>query len=226
MNIYIQHTHRIYCGVAASFDIWTDLNLMKTGFVLDDYKLPPTVEGIISSVKFQTLFHPLSLRVDPDINSLMSDAIVNELSHLLSLKQKDIKLKTPWDPIDEFENIFRILISQSSAESGGLSVGLDGVPVYTIVSLLDPIFSLIKQERAIGKITQTKNPILTELDIRKSIYSLGYKPSDDNASYGHESFNFVLPYDWASFGVRHGYLDLVYDYSQRLPKNANFFHKT
>ena len=47
------------------------------------------------------------------------------------LKQKDIKLKTPWDPIDEFENIFRILISESSAESGGLSVGLDGVPVYT-----------------------------------------------------------------------------------------------
>jgi cellulose synthase (UDP-forming) len=222
VNIYIQHTHRIYCGVAASFDIWTDLNLMKTGFVLDDYKLPPTVEGIISSVKFQTLFHPLSLRVDPDINSLMSDAIVNELSHLLSLKQKDIKLKTLWDPIDEFENIFRILISESSAESGGLSVGLDGVPVYTIVSLLDPIFSIIKQERAIGKITQEKNPILAELDIRKSIYSLGYKPSDDNASYGHESFNFVLPYDWASFGVRHGYLDLVYDYSQRLPKNANF----
>ena len=125
VKFYLEQRHRVFCGPQASFDLWTDINLSRTGFVITDFNLPSSIEGVASGIHIQSFNGPFTLRVDPDLDAELAANIAAKFSPVIQQTNSRISLKSRWDPVESYENYFRVLISEPEDGPSGLSVSSD-----------------------------------------------------------------------------------------------------
>lgn len=219
VTIFLEQRHRVFCGPQASFDIWTDINLAKTGFVVTDFQLPSSIEGIAAGIHIQSLHGPLSLRAAPDLDAELATNIAAKFSPVIQQNRARINFKSLWDPVEGYENYFRVLISEPADGPSGLSVSADGAILYRITSVKDPIFEALGQRQN----PNTSNmPKMIKANQVTSLFDLGYQNTRDVASYGSNRIQFVLPYDWLVLDNRKALLNVSFDYSPLITEQSIF----
>jgi len=219
VTIQLVQKHRVFCGPQASFDTWTDINLADTGFIISDLNLTNSIEAIASGINIQSLHGYLPLRVDPDLDPTLATNIASEFGPVFRQNGTGIKFKSLWDPVEDFENYFRILITNPSDDTSGFGISADGAILYRLSSIEDPIFKELEKWQST---IRSNSPKILKANQATSIFDLGYENIEDAASYGSNLIQFVLPYDWLVLDNRKATLDVSFDYSSLVTNRSIF----
>ena len=219
VKIYLEQRHRVFCGPQASFDLWTDIDLSRTGFVITNFNLPSSIEGVAAGIHIQSLNGPFTLRVDPDLDAEVAANIAAKFSPVIQQTNSRISLKSRWDPVESYENYFRVLISEPEDGPSGLSVSSDGAILYRVTSLKDPIFEALAEG---PNLSISDEPKMIKTNQETSLFDLGYQNMEDVASYGSNGIQFVLPYDWLVLDNRKALLNVSFDYSPLVTEQSIF----
>ncbi|MCC1481342.1 cellulose biosynthesis cyclic di-GMP-binding regulatory protein BcsB [Roseibaca sp. Y0-43] len=225
VQIEFRQGHRIYCGPEASFDLWTDVNLVDTGMVLDPADLGSGPDAFMMGLAAQSVaFSPVEIR---GIDSLGAEsetwrrALVRRLNQSLVGTPVVFSFTDYWTTALETPARARITILPAAQSTISFQVGGDGARVMVLevaqgtnpADLLDQIPQLEPQEQA------ARAPLLVA-DAENTFADFGIQTEQFSQRYAIRHHPFRLPDDWLILTAEKARIFLDYAYAPGLPDEA------
>lgn len=229
--IAASQSHRIFCGIDASFQIWTEIDLSRTGVGLPPNVATVNVASVINQLAAGAADGPILLRATPLADTLAVSAMAERLSQLTD--GRAVTTGTPWDPDTNENKAPRVVIEPGAVPSAEVVTGADGADVLRIrhgpVGRSDPAASLPDLDPAdtagFGfRAGRRRVPGLTPGGL-VPLSALGFEPHNEIASFLVESVPFRLPPDWLELASQKAHLYLDYRFPPGLTRGSNLFVK-
>ncbi|SMO65869.1 cellulose biosynthesis cyclic di-GMP-binding regulatory protein BcsB [Paracoccus laeviglucosivorans] len=215
--ISLRQPHRIYCGPDASFGVWTELDLTRSGAQIDQSNLPPTAQGFALALS-QQVGSGLPVTVlsgddtDPAILRQMTDALGTAMQG-----RGWIDMRSPYDIAARQGPSVALLPSDRDQ----ISYRLDGRGTPTMVVEYQgdalPDFSLAMQELTFPAQAQAQ---MLQPGVAQTLAQLGQSDIVGNTHYFRKDVEFRLPDDWLLLANQKARLNLQYGYAENLPQGS------
>jgi len=225
VQIEFRQGHRIFCGPEASFDLWTDIDLARSGVVLDAGAGGAGPDGFMMGLAAQSAgLAPVEIR---GIDSLGAEsatwrrALVRHLNQALVGAPVVFAFTDYWTLQNETPAQARITILPAAQSRVSFHVGGDGARVMVLevaqgtrpADLLDQIPQLEPQAQA------NLAPLLTP-DAENSFSDFGIHTESFSQRYAIRNHPFRLPDDWLILTAEKARIYLDYAYAEELPEGA------
>jgi cellulose synthase operon protein B len=228
--VTLHHTHRIFCGPDATFDVWTEINTNTSGARINRDDLPIDSVGIRMALSAQAAMAgnlPVRLINDPNTSDSTkigrgNEAILEALSpRLAGLRGSSPIILAPEDAygvITETAPLARITVMYGLQPSIEIRRGGDG----TAVLLLTTGFNGELPE--LDDVLPFPGPLENNAFLRPGsetpLHELGFDQTNAYNHYTEQNLAFRLPDDWLLLASQKGLLRLDYSFLEGLPKGA------
>ncbi|MBN2759701.1 MAG: cellulose biosynthesis cyclic di-GMP-binding regulatory protein BcsB [Rhodobacteraceae bacterium] len=225
VQIEFRQGHRIFCGPEASFDLWTDINLVESGLVLDPADTGAGADGFMMGLAAQSAaLAPVEIR---GIDSLGAEAetwrrtLVRRLNQALVGTPVVFSFTDYWTAAQQDRTHARITVLPAAQSRISFQVGGDGARVMLLevaqgtnpADLLDQIPQLEPQAQA------ARAPLLAT-DAENTFSDFGIQTEQFSQRYAIRNHPFRLPDDWLILTAAKARIYLDYAYATGLPDEA------
>ncbi|MEM8665535.1 MAG: cellulose biosynthesis cyclic di-GMP-binding regulatory protein BcsB, partial [Pseudomonadota bacterium] len=218
LSIDARQRHRIFCGVDASFAIFTDIDLAGTGITVAPEGNRPGFD----------VFHalllggaPIELRTGPNADEKVVAALATRLA-ALSPRQSLLAMNAASDPGDGRRQP-RILID------GGETAGVEVLEAADGALVLRVIHAPVAGEaaaNALPDLSRVFRPLAATLPHflqpgeTTTLGALGFENEDQSAALISEEVTFRLPDSWLALSAQEATLSLEYTFAEGLPQGS------
>jgi hypothetical protein len=225
VQIEFRQGHRIFCGPEASFDLWTDINLARSGLLLDNATSADGADGFMMGLAAQSAgLAPIEIR---GIDALGAEAttwrraLVQRLNQSLVGAPVVFSFTDYWTLAQEGGAHARITILPAAQSRVSFRIGGDGARVLVLeiaqgtrpADLLDQIPQLEPQEQA------ARAPLLTP-EAETTFADFGIETESFSQRYAIRNHPFRLPDDWLILTAEKARIYLDYAYARGLPPES------
>lgn len=225
VQIEFRQGHRIFCGPEASFDLWTDVDLVESGLVLDPAQGGAGADGFMMGLAAQSAgVSPVEIR---GVDSLGAEseawrkALVRRLNRALVGTPVVFSFTDYWTVARPERSHARITILPAAQSQISFRTGGDGARVMVLEvaqgtrpsDLLDEVPQLTPQAQA------ARAPLL-KTDSENSFADFGIRTENFSQRYAIRNHPFRLPDDWLILTAEKARIYLDYAYIEGLPEGA------
>lgn len=225
VQIDFRQSHRIFCGPQASFGLWTDLDVTRTGLLVETAQLADGAETFLMALAAQAASSdPIEIRgldrlgpasdgwkreiVSRFNQSLQGDPVVFRFTDFWTVEgTRRAFARVSFLPSDQ---------NRISYQTGGdgarvlvLEVAPDANPAQ-ILEAIQPLAPQAKVARAV--LVQPERPV--------SFAEMGIPSESFSQRYAFRDYPFRLPDDWLVLTAKKARINLDYIYATALPANS------
>ncbi|MFN7002674.1 MAG: cellulose biosynthesis cyclic di-GMP-binding regulatory protein BcsB [Roseinatronobacter sp.] len=225
VRVELRQHHRIYCGPEAAFDLWTDLDLSKSGILVGRDDAEAGIESFLMGLAAQaTGMRPVEIR---GLETLGGDEdtwrrfLVGRLNQVLSGAPVVFRFSDYWTIQENGPAHARITLMPAAQSQVRFVVSGDGAQVMVLevaqgtkpADLLDmlPQLAARTQEARVSLVTPDRDVSFSEIGIGAEQFS---------QHYAIRNHAFRLPHDWLVLTAAKARLKLDYAYAPNLPEGA------
>lgn len=216
------HHHRIYCGVAASFALWTEIDLGQSGAVLPGFAPSADAEGFRLAMQRQFASNaPLEIRAAPGVSREAMLAAGAAAARAAGVSGSGLRFTSVWAPSDGGAAHARIVIAPGPRDAMDVRRGGDGALVLRLVLAGDAPEALAA--RLAEMLPPRGEPgavALLEPGAAQDFGSLGAQTVALSGRFARRALRFRLPEDWLTLTTRPARLSLRYTAAEALPQGA------
>ena len=249
VKVRLEQTHRLFCGPEAAFDLWTDIDMTRSGAVLESRTMEPGAVDFLAGVAHDAGSGlAISLRDPEGLSSdarPMLDGLARALTGLLRGRVLTYQDSPPWGTapaatLDRSKlppRMSRItLVPTFGPASATYRRGGDGALVLVIAVPSDGIDAaaadaLLKdalKDVFNGTFARDAEVVQTGIDPRTrmvaghpvTLDSLGMPTTRTLSHYFRRDQVFTLPRDWLLLTAQKAILHLDYIYARGLPEGS------
>ena len=223
VEVSARHTHRIACGADASFALWTEIDLRRSGVTMasDRFALGP--EGFIAAIAAQTArgapvtFH----RPDPEESMVDVAPFIARAAIALGGTPPEIVSAPYWRAEGEVAQLARVTAFPpgEGPEMPRFRRGGDG----SIVLLLDQSHDyddVLGTLFPSASVMPNRGPAMLRPGAPRALSDLGVSRLQGQGRYQQLTVDFALPWDWMLLASQRARLDLDYRFAADLPEGA------
>lgn len=216
------HHHRIYCGVAASFALWTQIDLSQSGAVLPDFAPPADAEGFRLAMLRQFASNaPLEIRAAPGVSREAMLAAGVAAARAAGATGAGLRFTSVWAPSGGGAAHARIVIAPGPRDAADVRRGGDGALVLRLVLAGDaPEALTARLAEMLPPRGEPGDVALLDPGAAQSFMSLGAETVALSGRFARRALRFRLPEDWLTLTTRPARLSLRYTASDALPQGA------
>ncbi|MFT4015163.1 MAG: cellulose biosynthesis cyclic di-GMP-binding regulatory protein BcsB [Paracoccus sp. (in: a-proteobacteria)] len=219
IRIALRQPHRIFCGPDASFGVWTELDLARSGAVLAGSVPAASAEGFARALAQQVRSGlPLTVLADAEADPAALRGLTDALGKAM-LGQAFLQIRSPYD----MGARAGISVMLAGAARPGLSYRLDGrgAPVMVVAQAGGRLPDMSEAMRAITLPASDAGAALPLPPGQPvTLAQLGQGDIVGNTHYFRQDIRFLLPGDWLLLANQKARLDLHYGHADNLPQGA------
>jgi cellulose synthase operon protein B len=225
VSIEFTQGHRIFCGPEASFDLWTDIDIAKSGLVVDHAETAIGAESFMMALAAQSAsVQPVEIRgLDrlPELSGSFRQALVSKFNQALLGDPVVFRFTDFWT-VEQTERAFaRVTVLPAAVSRVSYRQGGDGAQVMVLEvaadarpqDLLDQIPQLAPQPAA------ARAPQI-QPEIETPFAAFGIPTETFTQRYAARDYPFRLPDDWLVLTAAKARINFDYAYATGLPKDA------
>ncbi len=225
VQIEMRQHHRIFCGPEASFDLWTDLDLSRSGLVIPRGDGIPGIETFTMGLAAQASgIGPVEIR---GLNALGNDAetwrafLVSRLNQVLSGAPVVFRFSDYWSTVEQGPAKARITILPAAESRVRFVTSGDGaqVMVLEVAQGTDPADLLAGLPQLAERRDMRRVPVV-EPGEDVSFSTLGFATEQLSQHYAARALDFSLPDDWLIRTAAKARVYLDYAYAPNLPEGS------
>lgn len=225
VQIEFRQHHRIFCGPEAAFDLWTEIDLTRSGLVVRRDGLDVGIESFLMALAAQASgVRPVEIR---GLDALGSEAahwrafLVGRLNHVLAGAPVVFRFGDHWTVEDTRPANARITILPAATSRLSFVTGGDGAQVMVL-----EVAQGTRPESLLGDLPQFT---VTTSDLRAPLIlpqddvplsHIGMRTENFTQHYALRHHVFRLPDDWLVLTAAKARLNLDYAYANNLPQGA------
>jgi cellulose synthase operon protein B len=220
IDVAVTQAHRIFCGPAASFQIWSEFDLNASGVELKAGKFALNEPWFNTAMLAQVVSGTgVPLRGAEDLSQAALTEIAIRLSGVADGTGGWVRLDGAYGPADTAPDLMRITVASGSKPGVTLRQGAGGVIVLALVPETDGTL-------APGLDAYLPQPLPTpdvpslQPGITVSLADLGFPDTPDASHYIRHDLRFRLPSDWLILASQRASLTLLYSFAASLPKGS------
>lgn len=220
IRLALRQPHRVFCGPDASFGVWTELDLARSGAPLTAPPASASLQGFALALARQVGGgRALQVLAAPDADP----ALLRQLTDALGAAMQGrgwIELASPYD-IAPRQGASVLFLPAPSAQPGRVEFRLDGTaaPVMMVSYQGDALPDLTETLQALA-LPPARTAALLQPGRARTLDQLGYGDIIGNTRYFRQDVAFRLPDDWLLLANQKARLNLHYGYAANLPKGA------
>ncbi len=225
VQIEFRQHHRIFCGPEASFDLWTDIDLSRSGLVVAHDTMAPGIESFMMALASQAAGgRPVEIR---GLDKLGSEAerwqkfLINRLNQVLSGPPVAFDFTNDWTVAGQDHAHARITVLPAAESRLRFVRGGDGaqVMVLEVAQGTRPEDLLTPLPQFAQRFQDRKAP-LVEPQQDVSFAELGIPTESFSQHYALRNHAFRLPDDWLVLTASKARIQLDYAYAPNLPEGS------
>lgn len=225
VQIEFRQHHRIFCGPEASFDLWTDLDLSRSGLLIRSDEPVPGIETFIMGLAAQASgVRPVEIR---GLESLGNDAeiwrtfLVSRFNQVLSGAPIVFRFSDYWSTREQAAAHARITILPAAQSQVRFVTSGDGaqVMVLEVAQGTNPADLFTNLPELAERLDERRIP-LVEPGQDTSFAALGFETEQFLQHYALREIVFRLPDTWLIRTAAKARLNLDYAYAPNLPDGA------
>lgn len=220
IRLALRQPHRVFCGPDASFGVWTELDLARSGALLTAGPAPASAPGFALALARQIGDgRALPVLAAPDADPAMLRQLTDALGTAMQGRGW-IELASPYD-ITPRQGASVLLLPAPSTQPARVEFRLDGSAL--------PVMVVSPQGEALPDLSETLQapalpaaPAVTLLrpGQASTLAQLGQGDIIGNTRYFRRDVPFRLPDDWLLLANQKARLKLHYGYAANLPEGA------
>lgn len=213
----LRQPHRIFCGPDATFAVFTEIDLKRSGVDVDAAAIGANPEGFILAVS-AVLGSGRDLRLiapetaDPRVVRHVADQLAAGLGYATN-----IEVGSPYDLVERRHATVAVIPSDKTQAS--FRRGRDGAVVLQIEYAPDEFPDLTEIISQFPKITTVASPMLP-LGRPVALAELGMVDTTGNTNYFNYERDFALPTTWLLLADQKAELTLHYGFAAGLPQGS------
>lgn len=211
-----QH-HRIFCGPEASFGVWTEIDMMRSGVSLAAGDLPLAADSFrVLATNAVSRGLPLEVRMQPGVDPATLGTVMQAVRRILP-QVPEVRVLSPYDPVQGAGRRVGISIEQGTTASIRFLRNAQGALILRVTEG-DGLDRLLAQ----GLGPEVEKPALPLLEpgSEVSFADLGQPLIVRNTRYAESEVPFRLPDDWMLLASQRATLNLRYGYGTGLPDGS------
>lgn len=225
VQIEFRQGHRIFCGPEASFDLWTDIDLLNSGLVMESNERGVGADGFMMGLAAQSAaLAPVEIR---GIDSLGTEAetwrrsLVRRLNQSLVGTPVVFSFTDYWTAAQTERTHARITVLPAAQSGISFQVGGDGarVMVLEVAQGTDPADLLDRVPQLQPQAQAARAPLLAA-DAENSFADFGIQTESFSQRYAIRNHPFRLPDDWLILTAEKARIYLDYAYVEGLPDES------
>ena len=225
VSIEFTQGHRIFCGPEAAFDLWTDIDLSKSGLIVDHADTGIGAESFMMALAAQSAsVQPVEIRgLDrlPDQAAAFRQALVSKFNQALLGDPVVFRFNDFWTVEQTSRAFARVTVMPASVGRVSYRLGGDGAQVMVLEvapdtrpqDLLDQIPQLAPQPAA-ARAPQIQPEVETPFS------AFGIPTETFTQRYAARDYPFRLPDDWLVLTAAKARINFDYAYATGLPDTA------
>lgn len=220
----VQH-HRIFCGPDASWALWTEFDLSRSGIVIEAAEVDPGPHGFLMALAAQAGV-PGGLEVR-GADRLGEDraawiAMLNtRLGNAIGGQPLALRFTGFWTVVSEHPTRARVTFLPGAENRVSFRRGADGAQVMLIEFRPGQVpDALPGLEDHLAGLPQTTRPELIDVTREVALSEFGFRTERYAQRYVHREFAFRLPDDWLVLTAAKARLRLDYIYADGLPHGS------
>lgn len=229
VTVEANHRHRIFCGIAASFQIWTEIDFGASGVPISAETFANGTASFEAALANIEGGGPLTLRAAPGAVAEVVDALAVRLA---AATGSAMEIGSAYDPVIDGNGRPRVVVGRGAAPSASVVLGGDGAVVLRVVHGpvpgapsaalpdLDDLLAFSGAASSAGPATRLLVPGLATV-----LADLGYAPQPEIASFMRQTIEFRLPVDWLTLSSQQALLLLEYGFAEGLAPGARLLVK-
>ena len=221
----LQH-HRIFCGPDASWALWTDIDLSKSGLSVDLADIRPGPDSFLMGLAAQGV-DPLGLEVrgtahleaqrTPWIRMLTA-----QLSNVMGGQPLTYRFSDYWNSVaQERPARARVSFIPGVRNQIGYRTGADGAQVMVIEYIPGAAPTDLDALGAnLAALPKPERPPRVEVGREVALAEIGFQTERYSQRYAYREFSFRLPDNWLILTAAKARLRLDYIYTEGLPRGS------
>ena len=225
VTITVRHTHRVFCGVEASFQLWSDINLRRSGIRLPGSAFEENPASFLAGISAQVAAGD-SVPVRSETDEFDLDAFapfVASLRNYIGGEAPAFISSEFWDVADATADNARVTVLDGTETPVAPQFVKGGDGAITLVVDSQEDFSTLG-DRLFADFSNFQNLVnRAELLIpgeETRLSELGQSRLQGYGRYTSLDVPFILPFDWTLLANQKAELVLYYRFSDRLPEGA------
>lgn len=230
VQVEFRQHHRIFCGPQASFDIWTDIDLSRSGLVVQRDRIDVGIDSFLMGLAAQAASaRPVEIRGLDALGSERTqwrDWLVQRVNQVLTGTPVAFAFPDYWTLQSETPDFARITILPAAESRVSFRSGGDGAVVMVLeVAQGTRPETLLAPLSAIAAVPPDPlvPTILPQQDV--PFAQFGVTTESFAQRYAIRSFPFRLPRDWLVLTSAKARINLDYAYATGLPRNSQLLVK-
>lgn len=216
IRLDLRQPHRIWCGPEATFDVWTEIDLIRSGARLPVSAITPDPAGYALALRAQAgVARPLPVLISGDVQPEILRAVTDQVSEVMGGRGR-ITLRSFYEPGPKaYASVALItsdknLISFRPGTSGALVMQIEHKPgeLPDLAPYLPPAPPAV----AGAQFLTPGQPV--------TLAELGYSDFIGNTHYYRSEAGFYLPEGWLLLANQRARLRLNYGFAADLPEGA------
>ncbi len=225
VQIEFRQHHRIFCGPEASFDLWTDIDLSRSGLVVARDGLETSPESFMMALAAQASgVRPVEIRGIEGLGqeeAIWRDFLVRRFNQVLTGAPIVFSFADYWTVQDSARAHARITVLPAAQSRISFRTGGDGAIVMALEiaqgtnpeELLAPLAQIeVAPQDPLAPTVLPESPTL--------FADFGIQTETFSQRYAIRSYPFRLPRDWLVLTAAKARINLDYAYAQGLPRGA------
>ncbi|WP_126975479.1 cellulose biosynthesis cyclic di-GMP-binding regulatory protein BcsB [Frigidibacter oleivorans] len=211
-----QH-HRIFCGPEASFGVWTEIDMMRSGVSLAAGDVPLAADSFrVLATNAVSRGLPVEVRMQPGVDPATLGTVMQAVRAILP-QMPEVRVLSPYDPVQGAGRRVGISIEQGTTASIRFLRNAQGALILRVTEG-DGLDRLLAQ----GLGPEVAKPVLPLLEPGRevSFADLGQPLIVRNTRYADAEVPFRLPDDWMLLASQRATLNLRYGYGAGLPDGS------
>lgn len=225
VQIEFRQHHRIFCGPEASFDLWTDIDLSRSGLIVARDGLEIGAESFMMALAAQASgVRPVEIRGLEGLGQekpIWRDYLVRRFNQVLTGAPIVFSFSDYWTMQDNTAAHARITVLPAAQSRVSFRTGGDGAIVMAleIAQGTDP-------EELLAPLAQIEiapqDPLAPTVlpETPTPFADFGIETESFSQRYAIRSYPFRLPRDWLVLTAAKARINLDYAYAQGLPRGA------
>lgn len=215
-------SHRIFCGPDASFGIWTEVELARSGVSINPAEMPLNADSFMALARTQVMGGgTVDLLVDQTSDPVLQRILANQV-HAAIGGTAQVTPRSFYHVQTEPASAVRVALIEGAEAKAGFRRGAGGAVVLQVehagTTLPDMAAFLPQNEPAATMTTLTPGDITT-------LAELGSDDIIGNTHFFQQDVDFLLPDDWLLLASQKAALTLHYGFSADLAQGARLLVK-
>ncbi|MTH34004.1 hypothetical protein GL279_05255 [Paracoccus limosus] len=225
IRLAVRQPHRVFCGPEASFGVWTELDLTRSGALMSQGVAAASAQGFAQALSQQIgSGAALTVRVAPGVDP----AAMRQLALVLGAAMQGrgwIDFASPYD-MGPRPAVSVLLAPAVDAQTPSVAYRRDatGAPVMVVAARGAELPGLAEGLQAVALPPAPPLPLLHPGKAR-TLAELGQGDIIGNTRYFQQDVGFRLPDDWLLLANQKARLQLHYGHAENLPAGANLLVK-